>query len=161
MLESANFMKTVLRHIEFWSAITCLLFMALVPLIFHILGIPDAINLILTLIVASAAQLILLRFVHQRNRVIQQKTVDQVREMLRDRVLNHLAIISLQVQHTNATQNQFNRIRQAITAIETDVSQLSSKTLEDWLNSYQNVTDLDDTQVLKKMVVPAKTTKSA
>lgn len=154
-------MKHILRHLEFWSGLICLLLMALVPLIFRLFKVPDMLNLVLTLVVASAAQLVLLRFIYRRHRIEQDKTVHQIREMLRDRVLNQLTIIWLQVQRTKASESQLNRIRRALDVIETDVSQLSSDSLEKWLNSYQNVLDLDDTQMLKKMVIPTQNTKSA
>jgi hypothetical protein len=144
-------MKTIQRHIEFWSGIACIAFLIAAPFLFHVLGVPDAANLVVSLGLVGIVQLVMLHFIYQRRQTAQRKTIDQVREMLRDRILNRLAIIWLQVQRTQPTDHQLRRIQETLSAIEAEISQLSGDTLEAWLKTYDNVSDLEDTQMLRRM----------
>ncbi len=144
-------MKIILRHIEFWSAIIGVLVMVVVPCVLRIVGIADGINLVLSLTIAGITQLSLLWLIYQRHQTVQRKTIDQVREMLRDRILNRLAIIWLQVQRTQPSESQLKRIQETLKSIETEITYLSSDSLETWLKTYDNVTDLENTQMLRRM----------
>lgn len=88
--------------------------------------------------------------IRRRQRIIREKSIHEIREMLGDVVKNKLAIIDMYLSGNNGqaiVETQLDGIRETIDQISFHVDTLSEESIEDWKTKYdgavQRTTDLE------------------
>ena len=107
----------------------------------------------ITSILVGALHGVLFWVIRRRQRIVRQRAIEDIREMLQDVVLNPLAAISvgtylIEKKHPNITVNEryLCRIRCAVEEISLAMNTISDESLGMWKHRYRNMADIQEMQ---------------
>jgi hypothetical protein len=135
-------------HIELWlSAVAILIILFLPPLLRQLLNQPDGALWEMRTVTAVAVGTlhgVLFWTVRRRQRVVRQRTVDEVQDMLNDLIDNKLSQIVMTLHTTKAItdgqQRAFASIKETALTIGRVLDTVSEESLEGWKSRYQRAT---------------------
>jgi hypothetical protein len=133
--------KTLIRHVELLASISALLTTLIAPNLLRLLGLDWTATWLITLALNVLILGRMLVVVYERRLVVRRRTINQVRQMLHDRIRNHLATVWLNVQISAPDQKRLTRIRDSVEAIEQELNTLSEDTLARWQVNYETLYD--------------------
>lgn len=129
-------MKRVLAHLELLLTGVGLIVVWLVPALVSTDSTPHWKAMALTSILVGVVHGLIFWLVRRRQRIVRNKTIADVRGMLKDRVNNHLTVILMNAALSNQAADELHDIQQAVGEISGIVETLSEESLQRWQVRY-------------------------
>ena len=135
-------MKLILKHIELILSGAGLLVIYLVPALFSHQPVDYWKVVALTAIFVGALHGVIFWTIRQRQRVVREEAIKEIRLMLQDRINNALATILVHSSHSSGEKDQQEEqllaIQRNVEKISQQLTDLTDESLEKWKDRYSD-----------------------
>jgi uncharacterized protein HemX len=147
-----KYVRSFLRNIELWLSLAGLVVILGVPAVV----VPERLDAFwkvaaITAIGVGLLHGILFWTVRRRQRTVREEAIAEIREMLADRVKNHLAVLHMYLpdegEDARLAQQELDGMYESIDEIAEQMDTISEKSIQEWRGHYaeavDNATDLE------------------